>query len=53
MLLKYISPNVFVPVSYSLAGSHAIFFVDDMKAAQLLQDANRKITLPDGHKVSQ
>ncbi|KAL0280869.1 UNVERIFIED_CONTAM: hypothetical protein PYX00_002033 [Menopon gallinae] len=51
MLLKYLAPNVFVPVSYANVGTHAVFYVDDMKAAQLLQEANRKITLPDGHKM--
>jgi nuclear RNA export factor len=50
-LLSYISPDVFIPHYYKINGNAAVFFVDDVKIAEKLFKADRKITMPDGFKL--
>ncbi|PZC77797.1 hypothetical protein B5X24_HaOG202987 [Helicoverpa armigera] len=50
-LLSYISPDIFVPHYYKTNGNAAVFYVDDVKLAEKLFHADRKITMSDGFKL--
>ncbi|CAG9583095.1 unnamed protein product [Danaus chrysippus] len=50
-LLGFISPEVFIPHYYKINGNTAIFYVDDVKIAEKLYEADRKITMSDGFKL--
>ncbi|RVE49409.1 hypothetical protein evm_005921 [Chilo suppressalis] len=51
-LLSFISPEVFIPHYYKLNGNAAVFYVDDVKVAEKLFNADRKISMPDGYKLA-
>uniref|UniRef100_A0A336LAD5 CSON002539 protein n=1 Tax=Culicoides sonorensis TaxID=179676 RepID=A0A336LAD5_CULSO len=50
-LLEQLSPDLFIPYYYRVDGKDAIFFVDDIKIAEKLQDVSRKISTPNGFKM--
>lgn len=50
-LLSYLSPEVFIPHYYKINGNAASFYVDDVKIAEKLFQADRKITMSDGFKL--
>lgn len=50
-LLSYVAPDVFIPHYYKINGNAAIFYVDDVKTAEKLYNADRKITMSDGFKL--
>ncbi|XP_022114624.2 nuclear RNA export factor 1 [Pieris rapae] len=50
-LLSHISPEVFIPHYFKIEGNSAIFYVDDVKVAEKLFHADRKITMPNGFKL--
>lgn len=50
-LLNHIAPEVFIPHYYKINGNAAVFFVDDVKIAEKLFQADRKIVMPDGFKL--
>ncbi|GBP36332.1 Nuclear RNA export factor 1 [Eumeta japonica] len=50
-LLGYISPDIFIPHYYKNIGNAAVFYVDDVKIAEKLFNADRKIVMPDGFKL--
>ncbi|KAL4711159.1 hypothetical protein ACJJTC_009530 [Scirpophaga incertulas] len=50
-LLTFMSPEVFIPHYYSTNGHAAIFYVDDVKIAEKLFNADRKISMPDGFNM--
>lgn len=50
-LLSFISPEIFIPHYYKINGNAAVFYVDDVKIAEKLFHADRKITMPDGFKL--
>lgn len=50
-LLSYISPDIFIPHYYKVNGNAAVFYVDDVKLAEKLFHADRKITMSDGFKL--
>lgn len=50
-LLSYISPDVFIPHYYRINGNAAVFYVEDVKAAEKLFNADRKITMSDGFRL--
>ncbi|KAL0878623.1 hypothetical protein ABMA27_003701 [Loxostege sticticalis] len=50
-LLSFISPEIFIPHYYKINGNAAVFYVDDVKIAEKLFNADRKITMPDGFKL--
>lgn len=50
-LLSYISPDIFIPHYYKINGNAAVFYVDDVKLAEKLFHADRKITMSDGFKL--
>lgn len=50
-LLSYVSPDVFVPHYYKTNGNAAVFYVDDVKLAEKLFHADRKIIMSDGFKL--
>ncbi|XP_050550004.1 nuclear RNA export factor 1 [Spodoptera frugiperda] len=50
-LLSFISPDIFVPHYYKINGNAAVFYVDDVKLAEKLFQADRKITMSDGFKL--
>ncbi|CAH0755150.1 unnamed protein product [Diatraea saccharalis] len=51
-LLSFISPEIFIPHYYKLNGNAAVFYVDDVKVAEKLFNADRKISMPDGYKLA-
>ncbi|XP_075976649.1 nuclear RNA export factor small bristles [Anticarsia gemmatalis] len=50
-LLSYVSPDVFIPHYYKINGNAAVFYVDDVKLAEKLFNADRKIIMSDGFKL--
>lgn len=50
-LLGYLSPEVFIPHYYKINGNAAVFYVDDVKIAEQLFYADRKIVMSDGFKL--
>lgn len=50
-LLSFLSPDIFIPHYYKVNGNAAIFYVDDVKTAEKLFNADRKITMSDGYKL--
>lgn len=50
-LLSYVSPDIFVPHYYKINGNAAVFYVDDVKLAEKLFHADRKIIMSDGFKL--
>ncbi|KAG6460833.1 nuclear RNA export factor 1 [Manduca sexta] len=50
-LLSFISPEIFIPHYYKTNGNAAVFYVDDVKIAERLYHADRKITMSDGFKL--
>lgn len=50
-LLSFISPEVFIPHYYKINGNAAVFYVDDVKIAEKLFHADRKIVMSDGFKL--
>ncbi|KAI5646217.1 tap, RNA-binding domain-containing protein [Phthorimaea operculella] len=50
-LLGYLSPDIFIPHYYKISGNAAIFYVDDVKIAEKLFNADRKIVMSDGFKL--
>ncbi|CAH0625346.1 unnamed protein product [Chrysodeixis includens] len=50
-LLSYLSPDIFIPHYYKINGNSAIFYVDDVKLAEKLFHADRKIVMSDGFKL--
>ncbi|XP_047534114.1 nuclear RNA export factor 1 [Vanessa atalanta] len=50
-LLGFISPEVFIPHYYKINGNAAVFYVDDVKIAEKLFYADRKIAMSDGFKL--
>ncbi|XP_053608545.1 nuclear RNA export factor 1 [Plodia interpunctella] len=50
-LLSYISPEIFIPHYYKVNGNSAVFYVDDVKIAEKLYYADRKIIMNDGFKL--
>ncbi|XP_023954174.2 nuclear RNA export factor 1 [Bicyclus anynana] len=50
-LLSFLSPDVFIPHYYKINGNAAVFFVDDVKIAEKLFYADRKIVMTDGFKL--
>lgn len=50
-LLEHLSPQLFIPYYYRVDGKDSVFFVDDIKIAELLQEATRKISTPNGFKM--
>ncbi|KAJ2951730.1 hypothetical protein O0L34_g13895 [Tuta absoluta] len=50
-LLGFLSPDIFIPHYYKISGNAAIFYVDDVKIAEKLFNADRKITMSDGFKL--
>ncbi|CAH0686369.1 unnamed protein product [Spodoptera exigua] len=50
-LLSFISPDIFVPHYYKINGNAAVFYVDDVKLAEKLFQADRKIVMSDGFKL--
>lgn len=50
-LLSYLSPDIFIPHYYKVNGNAAMFYVDDVKIAEKLFNADRKITMSDGYKL--
>lgn len=50
-LLGFISPEVFIPHYYKINGNTAVFYVDDVKIAEKLYEADRKIVMSDGFKL--
>ncbi|CAH2090215.1 unnamed protein product [Euphydryas editha] len=50
-LLGFISPEVFIPHYYKINGNAAVFYVDDVKIAEKLFYADRKIVMSDGFKL--
>ncbi|KAM3962029.1 nuclear RNA export factor small bristles [Aphomia sociella] len=50
-LLSFISPEVFIPHYYKVNGNAAVFYVDDVKIAEKLFQADRKIVMSDGFKL--
>ncbi|CAG4961746.1 unnamed protein product [Colias eurytheme] len=50
-LLSHISPDIFVPHYFKIEGNAAIFYVDDVKIAEKLFHADRKIMMPNGFKM--
>ncbi|XP_013192505.1 nuclear RNA export factor 1 [Amyelois transitella] len=50
-LLGYISPEIFIPHYYKVNGNSSIFYVDDVKIAEKLFYADRKIVMSDGFKL--
>lgn len=52
LILRHVSPHVFIPVSYNAFSNDVEFYVDDIQSAKVLQSSNRKILLPDGHLMA-
>ncbi|XP_059062645.1 nuclear RNA export factor 1 [Achroia grisella] len=50
-LMSYISPEVFIPHYYKINGNAAMFYVDDVKIAEKLFEADRKIVMSDGFRL--
>lgn len=50
-LLSHIAPDVFNPHYYRTNGNAAVFYIDDVKLAEKLFHADRKITMSDGYKL--
>ncbi|CAH0726895.1 unnamed protein product, partial [Brenthis ino] len=50
-LLGFLSPEVFIPHYYKINGNAAVFYVDDVKVAEQLFYADRKIVMSDGFKL--
>ncbi|XP_028034619.1 nuclear RNA export factor 1 [Bombyx mandarina] len=50
-LLGFLSPDIFIPHYYKVNGNAAVFYVDDVKTAEKLYNADRKITMSDGFKL--
>lgn len=50
-LIEYMTPQIFIPYYYQTDKGAAIFFVDDIKVAEKLQEADRKISFPNGFKM--
>lgn len=50
-LLGFLSPEVFIPHYYKINGNAAVFYVDDVKIAEQLFYADRKIVMSDGFKL--
>ncbi|XP_068628655.1 nuclear RNA export factor 1 [Battus philenor] len=50
-LLNHIAPEIFIPHYYKINGNAAVFYVDDVKIAEKLFQADRKIVMPDGFKL--
>ncbi|XP_013136321.1 PREDICTED: nuclear RNA export factor 1 [Papilio polytes] len=50
-LLNHVSPDIFNPHYYRINGNAAIFYVDDVKSAESLFKADKKILMPDGFKL--
>lgn len=50
-LLNHVSPDIFIPHYYRINGNAAIFYVDDVKSAESLFKADKKILMPDGFKL--
>ncbi|XP_041981455.1 nuclear RNA export factor 1 [Aricia agestis] len=50
-ILGFISPDVFIPHYFKVNGNAAIFYVDDVKIAEKLYYADRKIFMSDGFKL--
>ncbi|KPI90891.1 Nuclear RNA export factor 1 [Papilio xuthus] len=50
-LLNFTSPDIFIPHYYRINGNAAIFYVDDVKSAENLFNADKKIVMPDGFKM--
>lgn len=51
-LLGIISPEVFIPHYYKISGNSAMFYVDDVKIAEKLFYADRKIVMSDGFRLA-
>lgn len=51
-LLGIISPEVFIPHYYKISGNSAMFYVDDVKIAEKLYYADRKIVMSDGFRLA-
>lgn len=51
-LLSIISPEVFIPHYYKINGNSATFYVDDVKIAEKLFYADRKIVMSDGYRLA-
>lgn len=50
-LLSFLSPDIFIPHYYKTNGNTAVFYVDDVKIAEKLFHADRKITMSDGYRM--
>lgn len=50
-LLSYMSPDIFIPHYYRTNGNAAVFYVEDVKTAEKLFNADRKITMSDGFRL--
>lgn len=50
-LLSFLSPDIFIPHYYKVSGNAAMFYVDDVKIAEKLFNADRKIVMSDGYKL--
>ncbi|XP_063701665.1 nuclear RNA export factor 1-like [Culicoides brevitarsis] len=50
-LLERLSPLLFIPYYYRMDGKDSVFFVDDIKIAEKLQEASRQISTPNGFKM--
>ncbi|CAK1542999.1 unnamed protein product [Leptosia nina] len=50
-LSSFLSPDVFVAHYFKMEGNAAIFYVDDVKMAEKIFNADRKIMLPNGFKM--
>ncbi|XP_072938330.1 nuclear RNA export factor 1 [Epargyreus clarus] len=50
-LLGFITPDIFIPHYYKINGNAAVFYVDDVKIAEKLFYADRKIIMSDGFKL--
>ncbi|KAJ0176221.1 hypothetical protein K1T71_008395 [Dendrolimus kikuchii] len=50
-LLSHLSPEIFIPHYYKINGNAVHFYVDDVKIAEKLFHADRKITMPDGFRL--
>lgn len=50
-LLSHIAPDIFIPHYYRVNGNSAVFYVDDVKLAEKLFHADRKIVMSDGYKL--
>lgn len=51
VLIKAMSPDIFIPHFYNIVGNAAIFFVDDFDMAEKLHMLDKKIQMTDGFKL--